>query len=59
MLFEPKFDKTYITSQAAEPENCHLACGFITRTDILFKKENVPLTEKKLNPVSVVPAALL
>ena len=41
MLFEPKFDKTYITSQAAEPENCHLACGFITRTDILFKEENI------------------
>ena len=41
MLFEPKFDQTYITSKAGGSENYHLACGFITRTDILFKEENI------------------
>ncbi len=41
MLFEPKFDETYITSRGNDPENYHLACGFRTRTDILFKEENI------------------
>ena len=41
MLFEPKFDVTFITSDETEPKNCHLACGFLTRTDILFKEEQI------------------
>lgn len=41
MLFEPKFDETFITSRDTTPRNCHLACGFLTRTDILFKEENI------------------
>ena len=41
MLFEPKFDETFITSDGTEPKNFHLACGFLTRTDILFKEENI------------------
>ena len=41
MLFEPKYDETYITSKHTGPQNYHLACGFRTRTDILFKEENI------------------
>ncbi len=41
MFFEPKFDEIFITSRAGGPENYHLACGFRTRTDILFQEENI------------------
>ena len=44
MLFEPKYDETFITSKHTEPQNYHLACGFRTRTDILFKEEHIEVS---------------
>ena len=41
MLFEKKYDETFISSRDTEPQNYHLACGFLTRTDILFQEENI------------------
>lgn len=41
MLFKPKFDITFVTGNETEPQNYHLACGFLTRTSILFKGENI------------------